>query len=276
MWTDTHDPSSGELASWGGQLRPKHLTGDKAYSYRQVFAYLRRRRIGPVILPLGSFDGRPHRHVDPSARTEFSMRLPLALLIAPAAPAFAQELPGGTYALQIDGEVGRAAVVGRLARISIGGPGGAGSVTGVLASEAPDAWEINLDTDAGLCTVAITRQGSGYALGEANCGCFHGASCSFLWLHDPDRRPLRCICHARDLRVLQAWGEDGDPGRPEPDGPLRGTRGRGLRARDGRGAGAAFMSPMGRKTILRGTARAASPPLAQPPRHAGCGQTVPG
>ena len=31
--------------------RPKHLAGDKAYSYRPVFAYLRRRRIRSVIPP---------------------------------------------------------------------------------------------------------------------------------------------------------------------------------------------------------------------------------
>ena len=107
------------------------------------------------------------------------MRLPLAILIASAVPAFAQELPRGTYALQIDGGVGRAAVIDRLARISIGGSGCAGGIRGVLASEAPDAWEINLDTDAGLCTVAITRQGSGYAVGETNCWQLHGAACSF-------------------------------------------------------------------------------------------------
>ena len=29
--------------------RPKHLAGDKAYSYQPVFAYLRQRRIRPVI-----------------------------------------------------------------------------------------------------------------------------------------------------------------------------------------------------------------------------------
>jgi hypothetical protein len=86
------------------------------------------------------------------------MRFSLAVLIVTAAPAFSQELPSGTYALQIDGGVGRAAVIGRLAKISIGGSGCAGGVTGVLASEAPDAWEINLDTDAGLCTVAVVRQ----------------------------------------------------------------------------------------------------------------------
>ena len=33
------------------RTRPKHLAGDKAYSYRPVFAYLRRRRIRPVIPP---------------------------------------------------------------------------------------------------------------------------------------------------------------------------------------------------------------------------------
>jgi len=33
------------------RTRPKHLAGDKAYSYRPVFAYLRRRRIKPVIPP---------------------------------------------------------------------------------------------------------------------------------------------------------------------------------------------------------------------------------
>jgi transposase len=33
------------------RTRPKHLAGDKAYSYRPVFASLRRRRIGPVIPP---------------------------------------------------------------------------------------------------------------------------------------------------------------------------------------------------------------------------------
>ncbi len=33
------------------RTRPKHLAGDKAYSYRPVFAYLRRRRIQPVIPP---------------------------------------------------------------------------------------------------------------------------------------------------------------------------------------------------------------------------------
>jgi transposase len=31
------------------RTRPKHLAGDKAYSYRPVFAHLRRRRIRPVI-----------------------------------------------------------------------------------------------------------------------------------------------------------------------------------------------------------------------------------
>jgi transposase len=31
------------------RTRPKHLAGDKAYSYRPVFAYLRQRRIKPVI-----------------------------------------------------------------------------------------------------------------------------------------------------------------------------------------------------------------------------------
>ena len=31
------------------RTRPKHLAGDKAYSYRPVFAYLHRRRIRPVI-----------------------------------------------------------------------------------------------------------------------------------------------------------------------------------------------------------------------------------
>ena len=33
------------------RTRPKYLAGDKAYSYRPVFAYLRRRRIKPVIPP---------------------------------------------------------------------------------------------------------------------------------------------------------------------------------------------------------------------------------
>lgn len=33
------------------RTRPKCLAGDKAYSYRPVFAYLRRRRIRPVIPP---------------------------------------------------------------------------------------------------------------------------------------------------------------------------------------------------------------------------------
>ncbi len=33
------------------RTRPKHLAGDKAYSYRPVFACLRRRRIKPVIPP---------------------------------------------------------------------------------------------------------------------------------------------------------------------------------------------------------------------------------
>jgi Transposase DDE domain len=33
------------------RTRPKHLAGDKAYSYRPVFAYLRQRRIKPVIPP---------------------------------------------------------------------------------------------------------------------------------------------------------------------------------------------------------------------------------
>ena len=33
------------------RTRPKPLAGDKAYSYRPVFAYLRRRRIRPVIPP---------------------------------------------------------------------------------------------------------------------------------------------------------------------------------------------------------------------------------
>ena len=33
------------------RTRPKHLAGDKACSYRPVFAYLRRRRIRPVIPP---------------------------------------------------------------------------------------------------------------------------------------------------------------------------------------------------------------------------------
>ena len=33
------------------RTRPKHLAGDKAASYRPVFAYLRRRRIQPVIPP---------------------------------------------------------------------------------------------------------------------------------------------------------------------------------------------------------------------------------
>lgn len=33
------------------RTRPKHSAGDKAYSYRPVFAYLRRRRIRPVIPP---------------------------------------------------------------------------------------------------------------------------------------------------------------------------------------------------------------------------------
>ena len=33
------------------RTRPKHLAGDKAYSYRPVFAYLRRHRIQPVIPP---------------------------------------------------------------------------------------------------------------------------------------------------------------------------------------------------------------------------------
>lgn len=33
------------------RTRPKQLAGDKAYSYRPVFAYLRRRRIQPVIPP---------------------------------------------------------------------------------------------------------------------------------------------------------------------------------------------------------------------------------
>ncbi len=33
------------------RTRPRHLAGDKAYSYRSVFAYLRRRRIKPVIPP---------------------------------------------------------------------------------------------------------------------------------------------------------------------------------------------------------------------------------
>ena len=33
------------------RIRPRHLAGDKAYSYRPVFAYLRRRRIRPVIPP---------------------------------------------------------------------------------------------------------------------------------------------------------------------------------------------------------------------------------
>ncbi len=33
------------------RCRPKHLAADKAYSYRPVFAYLRRRGIRPVIPP---------------------------------------------------------------------------------------------------------------------------------------------------------------------------------------------------------------------------------
>ena len=33
------------------RTRPKHLAGDKAASYRPVFAYLRRRSIRPVIPP---------------------------------------------------------------------------------------------------------------------------------------------------------------------------------------------------------------------------------
>jgi hypothetical protein len=33
------------------RTRPKYLAGDKAYSYRPVFAYLRRRHIRPVIPP---------------------------------------------------------------------------------------------------------------------------------------------------------------------------------------------------------------------------------
>ena len=33
------------------RTRPKHLAGDKAYSYRPVFAHLRRRRIKPIIPP---------------------------------------------------------------------------------------------------------------------------------------------------------------------------------------------------------------------------------
>ncbi len=33
------------------RTRPRHLAGDKAYSYRPVSAYLRRRRIRPVIPP---------------------------------------------------------------------------------------------------------------------------------------------------------------------------------------------------------------------------------
>jgi transposase len=33
------------------RTHPKHLAGDKAYSYRPVFAYLRRRRIRPDIPP---------------------------------------------------------------------------------------------------------------------------------------------------------------------------------------------------------------------------------
>ena len=33
------------------RTRPNHLAGDGAYSYRPVFAYLRRRRIRPVIPP---------------------------------------------------------------------------------------------------------------------------------------------------------------------------------------------------------------------------------
>jgi hypothetical protein len=33
------------------RTRPKHLAGDKAYSTRPMFAYLRRRRIRPVIPP---------------------------------------------------------------------------------------------------------------------------------------------------------------------------------------------------------------------------------
>ena len=33
------------------RTRPKHLAGDKAYSYRPMFAYLRQRRIRPVIPP---------------------------------------------------------------------------------------------------------------------------------------------------------------------------------------------------------------------------------
>ena len=33
------------------RTRPRYLAGDTAYSYRPVFAYLRRRRIRPVIPP---------------------------------------------------------------------------------------------------------------------------------------------------------------------------------------------------------------------------------
>ncbi|MBD2751026.1 transposase, partial [Microvirga sp. BT688] len=42
----------GSVSQFGRQTtRPKHLAGDKAYSYRPVFTYLRNRHIRPVIPP---------------------------------------------------------------------------------------------------------------------------------------------------------------------------------------------------------------------------------
>ena len=49
------------------RTRPKHLAGDKATSYRPVFAYLRQRRIKPVIPPRkgGNMDQGCPRTFDP-------------------------------------------------------------------------------------------------------------------------------------------------------------------------------------------------------------------
>ena len=108
------------------------------------------------------------------------MRLFLfAVLASLAAPVSAEPLPSGIYDVISDGGEGRVSVVGQLVKITVRNPNCSGSLTGVYSEESDNAWNVDVDSDMGLCTVAFIKQGQSYAIDETNCGYFHGTSCAF-------------------------------------------------------------------------------------------------
>lgn len=107
--------------------------------------------------------------------------LAAALVIASAAPSFAEPLANGKYSGTGDGTKMYMTVSGERAEILMTGQGCVGGGTGHLSELTDGRWLITM-TEHGQCLVDVTRNGDGFLLEPrvgGECSSYGGQACGF-------------------------------------------------------------------------------------------------